>query len=109
VADALPLRVHRFIAGYIDSIELLEVLLLLASEPHAVFDAGAVSAHLRTTPHAADMRLGQLAARGLAQRCDRGHRLDCTPEVRALLPELARCYRERRVSVVALIYPPRPR
>jgi hypothetical protein len=105
VAQPIPARVHRFVLDFVDSLELLEVVLLLAAEPQVELSPDDVSVRLRTTPPSARARLEQLVGRGLAEpTADGRFKLRSSAELAETLDAVARCYRERRVSMVSLIY-----
>ena len=104
----LPPQVQRFITAHIDSIEKLEVLLLLRSRPEQAWTAEAVSRELRITEGSASRRLADLAARGLlvlegatppGSRYEPKHSEDDVA-----IAELAQSYAERRVSVISFIF-----
>jgi hypothetical protein len=62
---ALSQRVQRFLMTHIDSIEKLEVLLLLRSRTERQWAASEVALELRITEPSAAARLEDLASRGL--------------------------------------------
>jgi hypothetical protein len=103
-----PADVRSFITDHINSVEQLEVLLLLRRGADKEWNAAAVSQLLYTPPEAAARRLADLAALGLLAvstidepfyRYQPG-----TREQAALVGRLAQLYEERRVSVISLIY-----
>ena len=105
---ALPPRVQRFLEAHIESIEKLEVLLLLRNQPARIWTAGAVAQELRIMEASASGRLEDLCARGLIV-CEAG-----TPPPYRFAPrlsedsqavtELAATYAQRRVSVISFIF-----
>jgi hypothetical protein len=105
---ALPLRVQRFLETHIDSIEKLEVLLLLRNQPARTWTAGSVAQELRIMEASATGRMEDLCARGLLS-CEGG-----TPATYRFAPvssedaqavtELASAYASRRVSVITFIF-----
>jgi predicted transcriptional regulator len=104
----LPDAVRRFIAAHINSVEQLEVLLLLRADPAREWVPGEVSRELATAPDAAALRLADLEAHGLV----RG-RLDPVPRYRygklsrskeADVAALADAYAKRRVAVITEIF-----
>jgi hypothetical protein len=109
VSDAvIPARVQRFIAKHIDSIEKLEVLLLLRARAERDWNARDVSLELRITEPSALARLEDLTARRLLEK--RG----TTPPTYHFRPESAEdgedvselqaTYSTRRVSVISFIF-----
>jgi hypothetical protein len=104
----LPAAVRRFIAAHINSVEQLEVLLLLRSDPTREWAPGEVSTELATSHDAAALRLADLEAQGLVRA-----RLDPVPRYRyANLPakreaevaDVADAYAKRRVAVITEIF-----
>jgi hypothetical protein len=105
MTEGLPPRVRDFLLAHVDSIEQLEVLLLLAARPTSALTTVEVSDELRTAPSSAATRLAGLRDHRLVDVLpgDR-HRIRADPELAALLRQIADTYRERRVAVVTLIY-----
>jgi hypothetical protein len=105
---ALPQRVQRFLMTHIDSIEKLEVLLLLRNRTEREWTSSMVAQELRITDASAAARLADLTASGLLVG-DSGsppeYRYSPTDseDVRAV-SELAVTYSERRVSVITFIF-----
>lgn len=104
----LPPVVQRFITAHIDSIEKLEVLLLLRARPEQPWTAEAVSRELRITESSALRRLMDLEARGLLLSngaTPPGYRYEpARSDDDMAVTELARSYAERRVSVISFIF-----
>jgi len=105
MSEGIPSRVSEFILAHIDSIELLEVLLLLAAQSGTAFTTVEVADHLRTVPSSAANRLTRLRDHKLVDVLpgDR-YRVHPDPELAKLLGEVAKAYRDWRVKVVTLIY-----
>jgi DNA-binding MarR family transcriptional regulator len=105
MSEGVPDRVRDFLLAYVDSIEQLEVLLLLASRPASPLTAAEIADELRTAPSSAANRLAKLRDHRLVEVLpgDR-HRVRADPELAETLRQVAACYRERRVTVVTLIY-----
>ena len=104
----LPPRVQRFVKQHIDSIEKLEVLLLLRANPGRPWTAAAVAGELRIMETSAQGRLDDLTARGLL-----AHEGGTPPSYRyapisgedaQAVTELASTYAQRRVSVITFIF-----
>lgn len=105
---ALPQRVQRFLMAHIDSIEKLEVLLLLRVRAERPWTASEVALELRITEASAAARLADLtSARLLVSERDTPHAYRYSPahseDVRSV-SELATTYAERRVSVITFIF-----
>ena len=104
----IPKDVAQFITEYIDSLEQLEVLLLMRASAPTEWDGAAVARELRIDPGSASGRLASLAARGLLVATDEaGGRYRFDPrssELNRVVGRLADTYKERRVSVITLIF-----
>ncbi len=106
--SALPPQVQRFITAHIDSLEKLEVLLLLRARVDRVWSAEAVSRELRITESSASKRLRDLAHAGLVAEdgaTPRGYRYSpASAQDEQDIAQLAEAYAERRVSVISFIF-----
>ena len=101
----LPPRVQRFLLAHIDSIEKLEVLLLLRGQAGRAWNGTSVAQELRIAEESARGRLEDLCGRGL---------LSCEGDSYRYAPgsgtdsqavdELASTYAQRRVSVISFIF-----
>jgi hypothetical protein len=114
----IPPPVKRFLHDCITSAAQLEALLLLAEQAHTDWTATEVSAELRSNPSHMTAVLTELHAAGLLAATDASADKDTEQEIRyryqpASEPQaraveaLAKAYRERRHSVLAVIYSPR--
>ncbi len=109
VSDAvIPPRVQRFISTHIDSIEKLEVLLLLRARAEREWTARDVSQELRITEASAVARLEDLAARRLlavkASSPPSYKFSPASPEDEQDVSALQETYSTRRVSVISFIF-----
>jgi predicted transcriptional regulator len=108
VVGEFPADVEQFLLQNITSVDQLEVLLLLRSEPATSWSPAAVSRELATQPEAAAQRLADLQALHLVEAVEgpeRGYRYaPGTGAQRSAVDRLAQVYRERRVAVITLIY-----
>lgn len=106
--EGISPEVKRFISEYIDSVELLEVLLLIRGGEEKAWSVDSVSRELRSTPESVAKRLKDLCARGLLAKKDEPVPLyfyhPATKELDAAIKELARIYREWQPSVIDLIF-----
>lgn len=105
---ALPQRVQRFLMTHIDSIEKLEVLLLLRNRAEREWMASAVAQELRITEASAAARLADLTSGELlvsASGAPPAYRYSPanSDEVHSI-SELVVTYSERRVSVITFIF-----
>lgn len=104
----IPQKVEAFVLGNINSIEQLEVLLLLRKDPDREWDADQVSSALRTNPASAAGRLSDLRSRKLlSKRRDAGqlyYRYSPEAEIGLLVDEVAKFYTTHRHMIIELIY-----
>jgi hypothetical protein len=107
VAQDLTEEVQRFIARYITSVEQLEVLLLLFSEPSRSWTPEAVYGQIQSHPGSVHQRLDDLVLSGflIKEPATSTYRYSPADGERAqAVPLLAKAYRERRVKVIELIF-----
>ncbi|WP_141592787.1 hypothetical protein [Myxococcus sp. AB056] len=109
MSDAgIPQRVQRFISTHIDSLEKLEVLLLLRARADREWTASAVSLELRITDASAASRLEDLTNRRMlvsdgASPPSYRYSPESSEDVQAVT-ELAAVYGAKRVSVITFIF-----
>jgi hypothetical protein len=101
--EPLPDEVRRFVHDHIDSVERLEVLLLLHRHPR-VWRAGEVSNERRSSDPAANFHLRGLSESGLLIAEADGFRIHGDPKLARTLDLVAQTFRERQVSVITFIY-----
>ncbi|MBN8229592.1 hypothetical protein JYK02_18950 [Corallococcus macrosporus] len=103
----LSSRVQRFITTHIDSIEKLEVLLLLRARTDRAWSASAVALELRITEASAARRMAELRTGGLLLEDGAADAYRFSPsrsdDVQSTA-ELASAYAARRVSVISFIF-----
>ena len=99
-------RVQQFVLRYIDSLEQLEVLLLLRSRADRTWRAAEVSKELRTAERSAGVRLASLAAAGLLKEDPPGayRYAPRTGDLDVAAGELAEAYAVRRIAITNLIF-----
>jgi hypothetical protein len=106
-APNIPEEVDRFLARYVDTVEQLEVLLLLQRAPNDSWTAEAVAASLYSNPSSAARRLASLARHGLialTSEAPPAYRFGPpSDELVEVVRLVADTYRERRVAVVSAI------
>jgi hypothetical protein len=103
--SGVPAPVRRFIAGHIESVGQLEVLLLLRAAADKEWTTDEVARAVVTQPASAAGWLEQLRADGLLGRDDGRYRY--TPpsaEVERAIDDLAESYAKYRVAVIGLIF-----
>ena len=101
----LPDDVHRFLFQNIDSVEQLEVLLLLKQAPEHGWTAPDVALALYSHPYSIGRRLALLLGQGLLREKEPGcyQYAPRSLELHETVNRVAECYRERRVAVITLI------
>jgi hypothetical protein len=99
---------HEFLAKYVDSAELLDILMLLYGNADAVWTPESVSNRVFTVPQAAERRLEELKARGIVTDDPArpgAYKVDLNDqEVRDILPELLNVYRTNRADVINIVF-----
>ena len=106
--EDIPKEVKRFIADHIDSVEALEVLLLLRDHPGRGWSAEEVSRELYTQTESAAKRLAELQSINLLTATDEPNLLyrysPGTDALDQIVSGLSKAYKERRVTVIGLIF-----
>ena len=103
MAEPLPAPVRRFISEHVESVGMLELLLLLRATPEKTWTALELSRALVTTEELIADNLRRLERDGLVTQADgvytfRAGRSEGT------LEQLAECYARRRHTVIGVIY-----
>lgn len=100
--------VHQFLSEYVDSAELLDILMLLYGEPNETWTPDKVSNRVFTVPQAAERRLEELKARGLVVEPPGrpgSYTLQLSdPQLNAVLTELRTAYLESRANVINAVF-----
>ena len=103
-----PQHIRAFIAGHIESVVQLEVLLLLFGSAVRTWAADALARELRIDRAWVEAQLAQLCARGLLTYCEGKppsyQYQPRTTELHQAVSDLAKAYADRRVSIISLIY-----
>ena len=106
--EPIPEIVRRFIIDHINSVESLEVLLLLSSGTIREYTPEEVSRTLYTSLESATARLRELHRSKLLVTVDNAgtpkYRFDPASRDARVVAELEKVYRMRRVSVISFIY-----
>jgi hypothetical protein len=105
VGDApnLPDDVRQFLLDHIDSVERLEVLLLLHRKP-AAWTPLEIAEERRSSQLAATLHLDGLTHAGMVVAEGGRYRIHGDTALAQLLDRVADVYRERHVSVITFIY-----
>ena len=102
-------QIKQFIYSCIDSVEMLEVLLLMHLDSKKSWSAESLSRELRSSINSATNRLESLHKFGLikagAKEGDYAYD-DSDPEKNRLLHELAESYKTQRHRILSLIFSP---
>ncbi|HYC33835.1 MAG TPA: hypothetical protein VEB59_16210 [Gemmatimonadales bacterium] len=103
--NGLPDAVHRFLYHNIDSVEQLEVLLLLRRAADRGWTAEEVARELYSHPSSVLHRMSSLAGRGLLRELEPAcfRYAPRSAELHDTVRAVAEAYRERRVAVITLI------
>ena len=106
--SGFSVELEKFIAEEIQSLEQVEILLLLSGNPHRWWSARAVYDVVKSNPASVDARLEELAARGILQKQKEGaieYRFSPSDErIWKVVNQLRDAYKERPVKVVQAIY-----
>lgn len=96
---------RTFINKNINSVEQIEVLLILHANPDRVWTIDEISAIMRSSPNSIRSRLGLLTARKLADAVgEEGFRYSASGRTHALVETLQEEYGARRFSVIELVF-----
>lgn len=100
-------RVRQFVLRDIDSIEQLEVLLLLRQTSDQFWKIQTISDHLRSTPVSVERRLQSLEKLNLIEKSENTFRYrPSTKEKADVIDELSELYKTRRQTIFELIFSP---
>jgi hypothetical protein len=101
-------ELEKFIAAEINSLERLEILLLLSGNPHKWWSAKSVYEVIKSSMQSVQDRLNEMVSRGiLRMETDNEVRFQFGPKDEAvwrITTELRDAYKERSVKVVQAIY-----
>ncbi len=103
----LSQETRAFIIDLFDSVEAIEILLLLRRSPDTYWAAKAICEVLGTRPDLTEKKLPALAAAGLLKRGETagGYRYaPANKESAARVDHLAEAYEKQRVDIINLIY-----
>ncbi|AUX26464.1 uncharacterized protein SOCEGT47_070330 [Sorangium cellulosum] len=109
MSSGISEQVQRFLGQHITSIEQLEVLLLLRRTEEREWNAAAVAREIGSSMMSMHDRLAGLASRGLLVAREDSEDIlyryaPTTDETRRTVDDLAKAYKERRLSIINLIY-----
>lgn len=108
MSSGISEELKNFVFRKIDSIEQIEVLLLLRQHAQRGWTAGEISAELRSAPESVAKRLFDLSIQKLVDEVDSSeHKYQYRPhtiELKQLVDELAETYRIRKFTVINMIF-----
>ncbi|MGH7716128.1 MAG: hypothetical protein ACREML_09060 [Vulcanimicrobiaceae bacterium] len=99
-----PREVECFISSCIDSVEQVEILLLLSSEPERRWTLDEIRQQLRSSRRSVALRLSSLIDHELVARDDCNFHYAASSADDALVKRLAAIYGERRTAVINRIF-----
>lgn len=102
--DPIPADIWDFIQRHIDSVAQLEALLLLRSNPDAMWDIAATAKRLYASEQEIAGALERLCTDGLLSCKDGIYRYECAPEVRDKVDRLASAYSQQLIPVTNIIH-----
>jgi hypothetical protein len=107
--EGLPEAVEQFIARHINSVEKLEILLLVAKDRQRRWTPPEVLQQIQSSLGSVQQRLHELQQDGLLslEHDDRFRFQPRTPELEACVAALKGAYEQRRIKVIEAIYNPR--
>lgn len=100
----IPKHVRQLILRHIESVQQVEILMLLRDAPEHVYTVSEVSRKLHIAPDACRRWLDEFSAARLVERTPEGvkHRGE-GPQARSA-DDLVECYSRRRLAVIDAIY-----
>jgi hypothetical protein len=108
----IPNPVRSFVRDNIDSVGMLELLLVLEADPRRAWSPAELSAELRVHHDGLAGQLEHLRNRGLVER---GEAVEpvfryaaANPGTHSTIKQLRRAFETRRLQLAALLYGPRP-
>ncbi|HMN68196.1 MAG TPA: hypothetical protein PKC28_06620 [Bdellovibrionales bacterium] len=108
--SGIPEDIKQFIFAHIDSVEQLEVLMLLRQDLTKSYTPTEVANEMRTSPASATLRLNTLTNQGFVEMNDGSYRFAAGATGSGeLLDRLTEIYRVRRHKVLELIFSPMKR
>lgn len=97
-------EILSFLTKYIDSVEKLEILLLLKSTHTRVWTVTEINSHLLSSVTSIEQRLASLCKDNLIICRDQVYQYNLHPEIDLLLIGLSESYKKHRISVIEFIF-----
>ncbi|HEY4097557.1 MAG TPA: hypothetical protein VGM33_18685 [Baekduia sp.] len=109
-AHRLSSAARRLLAEDVDSVMALELVLLLHADASTPWTVQAAARELRTAEAWVAAQLSALTAIGIARRADGGqaYAFDATDPTAPAVEEIADQYRQRRTTIIKLIFSASP-
>ena len=105
-SEDIPEEVRQFLFEYVDSVELLEVLLFLRNNNQTPWTAQQISQELRSNVGSVINRLTFLKSIHLIEEKEKDHFIYSSEKYDTLITSLNDAYRVRRHSVLQIIFSP---
>lgn len=104
--NEIPEALRDFMKKYINSVSLLEVLLMIKRDPERAWSAQDISNEMRTNPSYASAQLAELVALKLVVPTERGdaYKFDSQSPHFAVIEALEELYSNRRPTIINFIY-----
>jgi hypothetical protein len=105
--ETLPPHVQQFVSEHLSSVEQMEVLQLLATNPGSDWSAQAVYKVVLTTVESIEQTLEKFAGSGIIEKLPGApaiYRFVVKQGVPAVIDELCRYYKEMPVRIITAIY-----
>lgn len=100
----MPVSVAAFLRDHVNSVELLEVLLLLHRDAARTWTPQTIASELRIQPRSVEGRCAALARLGLIQAVGGEVRFDPKAPLAGVVDGVAEAYRTHRVAIIELIF-----
>lgn len=103
--EGVPATVLQFVNRHIESLEELEILLLLHTEPSKAWTVAEIFQKIQSTQMSVQHRLLQFEASGLIEAKGDGYRFKGNHEpIASVVAALAENYKDRRIRIIEAIY-----
>ncbi|MFN8390375.1 MAG: hypothetical protein U0136_08810 [Bdellovibrionota bacterium] len=103
--SGLPKELHELVLRFVDSLEELEILLLLRGADNQAWSVRAVNERIRSTEVSVEQRLEKLSASGFVSKSGNAYRFaPQSKDLERAAELLAEGYRERRLKIIEAIF-----
>ena len=104
MGERLPDSVMQFLETHIDSVEQLQVLLLLSLEPERSWTVAGIAGRLNTSMSSVEIRLRRLISHGLLEQAGDTYSYVLTGAGDRRVREVAAYFKSRRAAVIGAIF-----